>query len=118
MNSLRNSLPMRKTQDQRTTELTEKSASQCGFSTEFITLSKVGVTCINLRYIAAGLGQPVSFREKVTEAQGDARSRCTITVPPEGLVKPTPRRKAGEEWTLTYRPDSRTDGPVLEFVNH
>jgi hypothetical protein len=40
MNLLRNGLLMRKNWDQRRTELTEESASQCGFSTEFITRSR------------------------------------------------------------------------------
>jgi hypothetical protein len=40
MNLLRNDLLMRKTGDRRRTELTEESASQCGFSAEFITPSR------------------------------------------------------------------------------
>jgi hypothetical protein len=40
MNLLRNGLLMRNTGDQRTTELTEESAFQCGFSSEFITPSR------------------------------------------------------------------------------
>jgi hypothetical protein len=40
MNSVRNGLLMRETGDRRRTELTEESASQCGFSAEFITRSK------------------------------------------------------------------------------
>src|SRR5215217_3568838 len=40
MNLLRNGLLMRKTGDLRRTELTEESASQCGFSAEFITPSR------------------------------------------------------------------------------
>src|SRR5215216_3851150 len=39
MNLLRNGLLMRKTGDRRRTDLTEESASQCGFSAEFITSS-------------------------------------------------------------------------------
>jgi len=39
MNLLRNGLLMRKTGDLQRTELTEESASQCGFSAEFITPS-------------------------------------------------------------------------------
>src|SRR5215207_629803 len=39
MNLLRNGLLMRKTGDRRRTELAEESASQCGFSAEFITRS-------------------------------------------------------------------------------
>ena len=40
MNLLRNGVLMRKTGDRRRTELTEESASQCGFSAEFITPSR------------------------------------------------------------------------------
>ena len=40
MNLLRNGLLMRKTEDPRRTKLTEESASQCGFSAEFITASR------------------------------------------------------------------------------
>jgi hypothetical protein len=40
MNLLRNGLLMRKTGDRRRTDLTEESASQCGFSAEFITPSR------------------------------------------------------------------------------
>ena len=39
MNLLKNDLLMRKTGDRRRTELTEESASQCGFSAKFITPS-------------------------------------------------------------------------------
>jgi len=42
MNLLRNGLLMRKTGDRRRTGLTEESASQCGFSAEFITPSRAG----------------------------------------------------------------------------
>jgi hypothetical protein len=49
MNLLRNGLLMRKTRDRRRTELTEESASQCGFSVEFITpssrLTVVAIPC-------------------------------------------------------------------------
>ena len=40
MNLVRNGLLMRKTGNQRRTELTKESASQCGFSAEFITRSR------------------------------------------------------------------------------
>src|SRR5215211_7325883 len=45
MNLLRNGLLMRKTGDRRRTDLTEESASQCGFSAEFITPSRGRVLC-------------------------------------------------------------------------
>ncbi len=38
MNSVRNSLLMRKTEPQRSTDLTEKVAFPCGLSAEFITI--------------------------------------------------------------------------------
>jgi hypothetical protein len=41
MNLLRNGLLMRKTEPRRRTVLTEKVASPCGLSAEFITLSRL-----------------------------------------------------------------------------
>src|SRR5215207_11337933 len=58
MNLLRNGLLMRKTGDRRRTELTEESASQCGFSAEFITRSR---------------NRHLSFRESRTPEAGFPR---------------------------------------------
>jgi hypothetical protein len=71
MNLLRNGLLMRKTGDLQRTKLTEESASQCGFSAEFITPSHAAKTTLEetFGYLSDSLSRarlyPLSEEERV-----------------------------------------------------
>jgi hypothetical protein len=72
MNLLRNGLLMRKTGDRRRTELTEGSASQCGFSVEFITRSRWASRVWALAFVSA-----LAYSERYAKEQGKRHKKLT-----------------------------------------